>query len=263
MTPLLRVSDLSVAYGKEQAALKHLSFEMHAGEVLGIVGESGSGKSTLLRALLGMLPSRGTYAGGDILFQGQSVIGLAPKDWSRIRGKRIAMVFQDSGSHLNPIRKIGSQYEEAIRTHIKVTRKSAQRMAVDTLSGMGLADPERVMKSYPNQLSGGMKQRVAIAMAVTMEPELLLADEPTSALDVSTQAEVMKRLRELSDHRGTGVILVTHNIAVAAHMADRIGVMQSGEMVEYGRTADIITSPQAPYTRKLLNAVPELEEHRG
>lgn len=259
MKPLLRVNNLSVTYKGGSPALQDLSFSMNKGEIIGIVGESGSGKSTLIRALLGLLPEGGGYTGGEISFQEKVMLRELQQDWSGVRGKRIAIVFQDSGSYLNPIRSIGSQYIEAIRTHFTVSRKAAQTMAVNMLSDMGLDDPERIMRAYPSQLSGGMKQRTAIAMAVTMEPELLLADEPTSALDVTTQNEVMNRLSELRSRQGTGMIIVTHNIAVAARMADRIGVMQGGSLVEMGDTFRIISDPRHDYTRKLLNAVPELE----
>ncbi|MCM3207735.1 ABC transporter ATP-binding protein [Paenibacillus illinoisensis] len=259
MSALLEVDRLSVVYKSGSPALQNVSFAMNAGEIIGIVGESGSGKSTLLRALLGMLPDGGQYAGGDIVFQGKSIFSLSQKEWGSIRGKRMAMVFQDSGSYLNPIRTIGSQYIEAIRTHVELSKKGAYAMAVDMLSQMGLGDPERMMSMYPAQLSGGMKQRTAIAMAITMKPELLLADEPTSALDVTTQVEVIKRLTNLRASQGTGMIIVTHNIAVAAHMADYIGVMQNGLLVEFGQTSSIITSPRHAYTRGLLAAVPELE----
>ncbi|NUU77426.1 ABC transporter ATP-binding protein [Paenibacillus xylanilyticus] len=259
MSVLLGVDRLSVTYKSGTPALQNVSFAMNAGEIVGIVGESGSGKSTLLRALLGMLSDGGQYAGGDIVFQGKSIFSHSQGDWSHIRGKRMAMVFQDSGAYLNPIRKVGSQYIEAIRTHFNISKKAAHAMAVDMLSQMGLDEPDRMMNMYPGQLSGGMKQRTAIAMAVTMEPELLLADEPTSALDVTTQVEVMKRLTDLRARQGTGMIIVTHNIAVAAHMADHIGVMQHGALVEFGQTSKIITDPRHEYTRRLLDAVPELE----
>ncbi|MEO2208291.1 ABC transporter ATP-binding protein [Paenibacillus pabuli] len=259
MSTLLGVDRLSVAYRSGSPALQNVSFAMNAGEIVGIVGESGSGKSTLLRALLGMLPDGGQYTGGDVIFQGKSILSYSQRDWGGIRGRRMAMIFQDSGSYLNPIRQVGSQYIEAIRTHYELSKKAAYVMAVDMLSQMGLDDPERMMNMYPGQLSGGMKQRTAIAMAVTMEPELLLADEPTSALDVTTQVEVIKRLTNLRARQGTGMIIVTHNIAVAAHMADHIGVMQNGSLVEFGQTSSIITSPRHAYTRELLAAVPELE----
>jgi len=259
MKPLLSVNNLSVTYKDDSLALQKLSFSMNKGEIIGIVGESGSGKSTLIRALLGLLPEGGRYTGGEIFFQEKVLLRESRLNWRGVRGKRIAMVFQDSGSYLNPIRSIGSQYIEAIRNHFTVTRKTAQTMALNMLSDMGLDDPERIMCAYPSQLSGGMKQRTAIAMAVTMEPELLLADEPTSALDVTTQNEVMNRLSELRSRQGTGMIIVTHNIAIAAHMADRIGVMRGGTLVEMGDTFRVISDPRHEYTRKLLSAVPELE----
>ncbi|WP_307220556.1 ABC transporter ATP-binding protein [Paenibacillus tundrae] len=259
MKPLLDIRNLSVTYQSGSAALQDLSFTMKPGEIVGIVGESGSGKSTLLRAILGMLPDGGQCTSGEVFFQGKSILSYSPAEWGQIRGKRIAIVFQASGSYLNPIRKVGSQYIEAIRAHFTISKKTAYDMALNMLSGMGLHDPQQIMNAYPNQLSGGMKQRTAIAMAVTMEPELLLTDEPTSALDVTTQLEVLKRLHELRDRKGTGIIMVTHNMAVAAHMADQIGVMQHGTLVEYEKAAKLITNPREEYTRQLLQAVPELD----
>lgn len=261
-TPLLEVTNLSVSYKEGPASLHNVSFSMNPGEIIGIVGESGSGKSTLLRAVLGLLPAGGRYTSGEIVFREQRLFSNnnRKQDWKRVRGKRIAMVFQDSGAYLNPIRRIGSQYVEAIRAHLPISRKDAQELAVRTLASMGLNDPEWVMRSYASQLSGGMKQRTAIAMAASLEPELLLADEPTSALDVTIQNEVLSELSRLCAEQGTGLIMVTHNMAVAAHMADRIGVMLNGRLVELGDTMDVISSPSHEYTRRLLDAVPELEE---
>ncbi|PYE44405.1 ABC transporter ATP-binding protein [Paenibacillus barcinonensis] len=260
-TTLLEVTNLSVSYKDGTASLHEVSFSMNPGEVVGIVGESGSGKSTLLRAVMGLLPAGGRYTGGEICFQGQMLLGndTLVQNWHGVHGQRMAMVFQDSGSYLNPIRSIESQYVEAIRAHLPMSRKEAKELAVRTLASMGLDDPERVMRAYASQLSGGMKQRTAIAMAASLKPELLLADEPTSALDVTTQNEVLNQLSRLCAEQGTGMIMVTHNMAVAAHMADRIGVMLNGKLVELGDTLDVISAPLHEYTRKLLNAVPELE----
>ncbi|WP_145414783.1 ABC transporter ATP-binding protein [Paenibacillus xylanexedens] len=256
---LVEMKNLSVSYKEGVPSLRDVSFSMKPGEIIGIVGESGSGKSTLIRAVLGLLPVGGRYTGGEIVFRERVLLRDSQQDWQGMRGKRIAMVFQDSGSYLNPIRRIGSQYVETIRAHLPMSRKEAWRLAVHTLARMGMDDPERVMHVYASQLSGGMKQRTAIAMAATLEPELLLADEPTSALDVTTQNEVMSQLSRLCADKGTGMMLVTHNMAVAAHMADRIGVMLDGRLVELGDTLRVISNPTHEYTRKLLQAVPELE----
>ncbi|WP_342553799.1 ABC transporter ATP-binding protein [Paenibacillus sp. FSL R7-0652] len=256
---LLEVKNLSVSYKEAAPSLREVSFSMRQGEIIGIVGESGSGKSTLIRALLGLLPVGGQYKEGEITFGDRVLLRGSQQHWQGMRGKRIATVFQDTGSYLNPIRSIGSQYVEAIRAHLPMSRKEAQALAVRTLAHVGLDNPEQVMRSYASQLSGGMKQRVAIAMAAALEPELLLADEPTSALDVTTQNEVMKQLKKLCIEKGTSMILVTHNIAVAAHMADRIGVMLDGRLVELDETLHVISNPVHAYTRKLLQAVPELE----
>ncbi|MBY0205724.1 MULTISPECIES: ABC transporter ATP-binding protein [Paenibacillus] len=256
---LVEMKNLSVSYKEGVPSLRDVSFSMKPGEIIGIVGESGSGKSTLIRALLGLLPVGGRYTGGEIIFRERVLLRDSQQDWQGMRGKRIAMVFQDSGSYLNPIRSIGSQYVEAIRAHLPMSRKEAWKLAIHTLARMGLDDPERVMHAYASQLSGGMKQRTSIAMAAALEPELLLADEPTSALDVTTQNEVMNQLSRLCADKGTGMMLVTHNMAVAAHMAERIGVMLDGRLVELGDTLRVISNPDHEYTRKLLEAVPELE----
>ena len=258
MSALLGVDRLSVVYKSGSPALQNVSFAMNAGRL----SESWARAEVVNQRCFELCSACFQTAGsmpGRHCFQGKSIFSLSQKEWGSIRGKRMAMVFQDSGSYLNPIRTIGSQYIEAIRTHVELSKKAAYAMAMDMLSQMGLGDPERMMSMYPAQLSGGMKQRTAIAMAITMKPELLLADEPTSALDVTTQVEVIKRLTNLRASQGTGMIIVTHNIAVAAHMADYIGVMQNGLLVEFGQTSSIITSPRHAYTRGLLAAVPELE----
>ncbi|WP_355321191.1 ABC transporter ATP-binding protein [Paenibacillus jiagnxiensis] len=257
---LLRVDHLSVSYSaNEQPALHDVSLSVKPGEVVALVGESGSGKSTLLRAVIGLLGAGGRITAGDITLEGLSLTGLSRRSWESIRGRQIGMVFQDSGAYLNPIRRIESQYIEAIRSHLRLSRREAYQLALQHLQQIGLKDPERVMKTYPNQLSGGMKQRTAITMAMTLQPKLLLADEPTSALDVLAQAKVLEQLRILRDHQQTGMILVTHHMAIAATIADKVGIMKEGALLEWGNTAQVLQEPRDPYTRELLAAVPELK----
>ena len=239
-------------------SVKGIELGVKCGETLGVVGESGSGKTTAIRSILGLLPQEGELVSGDILFEGKSLPEYSEKEMQKLRGSRISMIFQDSGAMLNPIRKIGSQYIEYIQKHERLGHKAAEEKAVAMLEAMRLSEPERIMKSYGFQLSGGMRQRVGIAIAMTFEPELLLADEPTAALDVTTQAQIVRQMMELRKNHGTSIILVTHNLGVAAYMSDRIVVMQNGSIVEEGDRKTILEQPGCAYTRKLLAAVPNM-----
>ena len=260
---MLQIQDISVSYGKRGAlALKNISLEMKPGEILGVVGESGSGKSTLLRAVLGCLPGEGYVSQGDILFEGSSLLTCSGEEWRRLRGREISIIFQDSGAMINPIRRIGSQFVEYILTHEHMSRREAWNRGAKMLEGMGLPQGERMMRSYPFQLSGGMRQRVGIAMAMTFQPKLLLADEPTSALDVSTQAQIVRQMLKLRESYGTGILVVTHNLGVAAYMADRILVMRQGQVVEAGSREEILGNPKEAYTKKLLASVPAMGGER-
>lgn len=259
---MLEIKDLAVQYGKQDPTIEHFNLSMKKGEIISIVGESGSGKTTVIRAVLGALPGAGRVSSGDILFHGESLLKNTGNEWRKIRGSKMSMIFQDCGGTLNPIRKIGSQYVEYIRTHESVSKQEAWNKAVFMLSKMRLPDVENIMNSYAYQLSGGMRQRVGIAMAMTFNPELLLADEPTSALDVTTQAQIVRQMMELRDDYGTGIIIVTHNIGVAAYMADQLIVMHHGKVVDHGTREEVLNNPTSDYTRKLLEAVPEMEGKR-
>lgn len=259
---MLEIKDLAVQYGKQDPTIEHFNLSMKKGEIISIVGESGSGKTTVIRAVLGALPGAGRVSSGDILFHGESLLKNTGNEWRKIRGSKMSMIFQDCGGTLNPIRKIGSQYVEYIRTHESVSKQEAWNKAVSMLSKMRLPDVENIMNSYAYQLSGGMRQRVGIAMAMTFNPELLLADEPTSALDVTTQAQIVRQMMELRDDYGTGIIIVTHNIGVAAYMADQLFVMHHGKVVDHGTREEVLNNPTSDYTRKLLEAVPEMEGKR-
>ena len=254
---MLDIENITVAYNG-QPFLRDFSLHMKRGEIISLVGESGSGKTTAIRSILGLLPQEGELVSGDILFEGKSLPEYSEKEMQKLRGSRISMIFQDSGAMLNPIRKIGSQYIEYIQKHEKLGHKAAEEKAVAMLEAMRLSEPERIMKSYSFQLSGGMRQRVGIAMAMTFEPELLLADEPTAALDVTTQAQIVRQMMELRKNHGTSIILVTHNLGVAAYISDRIVVMQNGRIVEEGDRKTILEQPGCAYTRKLLAAVPNM-----
>ena len=259
---MLEINDLTIQYGAQPPTVEHFDLSMKQGEIISVVGESGSGKTTVIRAVLGALPGTGRVTAGDIRFHGESLLAKSAEEWRKLRGTRMSMIFQDCGGTLNPIRKIGSQYVEYIRTHQSMTKKEAWDKAVSMLTKMRLPDAENIMNSYPYQLSGGMRQRVGIAMAMTFNPELLLADEPTSALDVTTQAQIVRQMMELRDDFGTGIIIVTHNIGVAAYMADQLIVMHHGKVVDHGTREEVLNNPTSDYTKKLLEAVPEMEGKR-
>ena len=244
---MLDVQDITVAYSSNaEPTIEGFHLKMKPGEICSIVGESGSGKTTVIRSILGLLPGGGKVTKGDILFEGESLLQYSKKQWRELRGTQISMIFQDSGAMINPIRKIGSQYVEYIRAYKNISKK----------------DAFGIMESYPFELSGGMCQRVGIAMAMTFQPKLLLADEPTSALDVTTQAQIVRQMMELRDDFGTGIIVVTHNIGVAAYMADKLLVMRQGKVVDSGQREDILHNPQSEYTKNLLASVPALKGER-
>ena len=255
---MLEIRDLTIQYEGQPPVLEHFNLSMKKGEIISIAGESGSGKTTVIRAVLGALAGGGKITGGEILFLGESLTEKSPKEWRTLRGTKISMIFQDCGGTLNPIRKIGSQYVEYICTHSRASKQEAWNRAVQMLKKMHLPDGEAVMKSYPHQLSGGMRQRVGIAMAMTFQPRLLLADEPTSALDVTTQAQIVRQMLDLRGTYRTGILLVTHNLGVAAYMADKILVMKEGCIVEAGSREQVLYRPSHAYTRALIDSVPSM-----
>ncbi|MDO5540109.1 MAG: ABC transporter ATP-binding protein [Eubacteriales bacterium] len=259
---MLEIKDLTVQYGKNPPTIEHFNLSMEKGEIISVVGESGSGKTTVIRAVLGALAGGGRVTAGDILFQGKSLLNNNKDEWRKLRGTKMSMIFQDCGGTLNPIRKIGSQYVEYVCTHSNKTKQEAWALGVSMLEKMRLPDAENIMNSFPHQLSGGMRQRVGIAIAMTFNPELLLADEPTSALDVTTQAQIVRQMMELRDNFGTSIIIVTHNIGVAAYMADQMVVMQHGKVVDQGTRDEVMNHPTSEYTKQLLASVPEMEGER-
>lgn len=259
---ILNIENCTINYQGQKAAVNDVSLSVGEREIVSIVGESGSGKTTLIRAILGILPPGGIVAGGKILFQGRNLLELDERSRQKIRGTEIAMIFQDVGASMDPIRIVDSQYRESILVHHKMPKEKCRALETDMLKKMHLTDPERVLGSYPFELSGGMKQRVGIAMSMTAQPKLLLADEPTSALDVTIQAEVVREMKKLREQYQAAIILVTHNMGVASYISDKIGVMCRGELVEFGKRDDVIFHPQHEYTRNLLAAVPRLEGKR-
>lgn len=255
---VLEVKNCTICYQNGAPAVNDVSLSIQEGEIISIVGESGSGKTTLIRAILGLLPPGGKVTGGNILFDGRDLARMTEQEMQEIRGREIAMIFQDVGAALDPILRIRTQYREAIAVHQRHSRRERDAIAEEMLRKMHLTDVPRVMDSYPFELSGGMKQRVGIAMGMTTRPKLLLADEPTSALDVTIQAQVVHELKRLREQYGASIILVTHNMGVASYLSDKIGVMKDSRMVEFGSRDEIILHPKEQYTRDLLEAVPKL-----
>lgn len=256
---ILEFKDLSITY-KEKKAVKGVSFAVPENKIVALVGESGSGKSTLLRSVLNLLSADGSISQGNIFFRGKDMSKLSLKEMQSLRGREISMIFQDAGSYFNPRVKIGRQYLETLSAHLSFKKEELEVLAKETLRKLKLSDAERIMKSYPFQLSGGMLQRVAIAMAISLKPRLLLADEPTSALDVTVQAQVVQEILNLKKELNTAVLFVTHNMGVASKMADYIAVMKNGELMEFGSREQVIFHPESTYTKDLLEAVPKLEE---
>ena len=257
---MLNVQDITVTYSQNpRPTIEGFHLQMKPGEICSIVGESGSGKTTVIRSILGVLPGGGKVTKGDILFEGESLLHYSKKQWRDLRGTQISMIFQNAGAMINPVRKIGSQYVEYIRAHKDISKKDAADMAVQMLEKMRLPNGKRIMDSYSFELSGGMCQRVGIAMAMTFEPKLLLADEPTSALDVTTQAQIVREMMELRDTFGTSIIIVTHNIGVVKMMADRILVLQNGVVRDCGETDAVLNHSEDPYTKKLMSSVLHLK----
>lgn len=254
---LLEVSDLAIAYG-ERPIVQGVNLKLDKGQVCAIVGESGSGKTTVIRAILGCLPGLGHVTGGKMFFDGKDLGQNTPEEWRQLSGMGISMVFQDCGGTMDPIQRIRKQFVEYIQQHSDMTEEQAIERAVQMLKRMSLPNPEVILNSYPFELSGGMNQRVGVAMAMCFSPKLLLADEPTSALDVTTQAQVVKEMMNICREDGTAIIIVTHNLGVAAYMADHLIVMQNGHVMEEGSSADIVTNPKTEYTRKLLAAAPQI-----
>ena len=244
----------------EVKALNDVSIHMSEGEVLGIVGESGSGKSVTAYSLMGLTADNGKIMGGEVNFNGHRIDLMGEKEIRDIRGREISIIFQDPMTSLNPVYTIGNQIEEAVRVHGDKTKEQARERARELLTLVGINEPDKRLKQYPHELSGGMRQRVMIAIALACEPKLLIADEPTTALDVTIQAQILELMNELKKKLGMGIILITHDLGVVASMCDNIAVMYAGEIVEYGSADDIFYSPQHEYTKGLLKSIPKFQE---
>lgn len=256
--PLLKISNMEVCYCGEPV-VRDLSLEIGSGEILGIVGESGSGKSTVIRAAMGLLQNGGTITKGSIYYKGRNVAKAGEKELRKIRGPEMGMVFQNPGASLCPVRTIEKQLYETVLEHEKISRREIKDRALGIFRNMGFSEGEKILKSYPFQLSGGMNQRVGIMMAMVLKPDLLFADEPTSALDVTVQAQVVKEMMKMRELYGTTIVLVTHNIGLIEHMADKVAVMRRGRLVEYGTREEVTGRPRQAYTRELLGAVLRLD----
>ena len=244
----------------EVRALNDVSIHMKEGEVLGIVGESGSGKSVTDYSLMGLTADNGKIMGGEVNFNGHRIDLMTEKEIRDIRGREISIIFQDPMTSLNPVYTIGNQIEEAVRVHGDKTRAQAKERALELLKLVGINEPEKRLKQYPHELSGGMRQRIMIAIALACEPKLLIADEPTTALDVTIQAQILELMNDLKKKLGMGIILITHDLGVVASMCDNVAVMYAGEIVEYGSADDIFYDPKHEYTKGLLKSIPKFQE---
>lgn len=260
--PLLQVQDVRMVFRnkkQEFAAVDGLTFQLEQGEILGIVGESGSGKTMASLSIMGLLPEQGVIASGSIRYRGRELVGLSDKEMCKIRGKEISMIFQEPIMSLDQVFTVGSQLMEGILAHEKVSKEEAKKRSLDMLRTVGIPSPERVFASYPFELSGGMCQRVMIAIALSCHPRLLIADEPTTALDVTVQAQIMDLLRQSRDQFDVGIILITHDLDVVKDMADRIIVMYGGNMMEMASREQLFSHPCHSYTQGLLRSIPRLD----
>lgn len=245
--------------GQYLTAIRNVSLNIHRGEVIAIVGESGSGKSVLTKTLTGMLEANGSVTKGNIFYGDEDLTKFKTNaDWLKIRGKKIATIFQDPMTSLNPLRRIGSQISEVIRLHRGLSKEAAKAEAINLLKKVGIKDPEKRYRDYPFQYSGGMRQRVVIAIALACRPEILICDEPTTALDVTIQAQIIDLIKELAKEYGFTVIFITHDLGVVANVADRVAVMYAGQIIEIGTSEDVFYNPQHPYTWALLSSLPQL-----
>jgi peptide/nickel transport system ATP-binding protein len=259
---LLELRDLRVAFRTREGvvqAVNEVTFSLDRGETLGLVGESGSGKTVTALTVLGLTRSGNTEISGEIVLDGRELLGLPGSELRAIRGRRVAMIFQDPLSSLHPMYRVGWQIAEAIRAHKRMSQRAARRRTVELLRDVGIASPEARVAAYPHELSGGMRQRVMIAMALSLDPDVLIADEPTSALDVTVQSEILELLARLQDERGMALLLVSHDLGVIAEQTDDVAVMYAGRIVEHGPGEVVIGSPLHPYTRGLLSSIPHMD----
>lgn len=261
MNKILEVRDLQISFKTHNgkvSAIRGVDFDLHEGETLAIVGESGSGKSVTTKALMGILAKNGTVESGTALYKGEDILQMSRKEIVRIRGKEMAMIFQDPMTSLNPTMTIGYQIREAVLEHNNVSKKEAKERAIELLDQVGINNPSGRYRQYPHQLSGGMRQRVVIAIALACNPKVLIADEPTTALDVTIQSQIIELIKELQVKNNLAIIFITHDLGVVANIADRVAVMYAGKIVEIGTSDEVFYSPVHPYTWGLLASVPDM-----
>lgn len=265
--PILEIKDLCVEFQTVEGtvhAVDHLNYTLHKGEKLGIVGESGSGKSVSSLGMMQLIPNPpGRITGGEILYHGKDLVKASEKEMQKIRGNEISMIFQEPMTSLNPIIKCGKQIAESLRLHRGMKKKEAMEEAVQMMHAVGIANPEVRAHEYPHQMSGGMRQRVMIAMALACQPQILIADEPTTALDVTIQAQILDLIRELNESMGTSVVFITHDLGVVSELCDTVIVMYTGHIVEQALVKELFENPKHPYTRGLLNAIPRITKERN
>ena len=262
MEKILEVNNLNISfdtYAGKVRAIRGVDFDLNKGETLAIVGESGSGKSVTTRTIMRLLSRNANIDEGQILFKGQDIVNKSEKEMQKIRGREIAMIFQDPMTSLDPTMTIGKQVAESLRKHKNVSKKESLKAALDLLNLVGIPDAEKRLKNYPHQFSGGQRQRIVIAIALICNPEILIADEPTTALDVTIQAQILELLKEIQEKIETSIIFITHDLGVVANVADRVAVMYAGKIVEVGTAEEIFYNPQHPYTWGLLGSMPTLE----
>ena len=259
--PIISAKDVEITFslrGRKLNAIRKCSLDLYEGETLAIVGESGSGKSVFTKNFVGMLDANGKITGGSIMFEGRDMTKFTEKDWLGVRGKKIAMVMQDPMTSLNPLKKIGKQIQESIEHHQGLKGEEAKKAAIEMLGKVGIPDPERRYEQYPHEFSGGMRQRVVIAIAAACRPQILICDEPTTALDVTIQAQILELMQDLRKKLGMSIIMITHDLGVVASMCEKIAVMYAGHIVEYGTTDEIFYQPGHEYTKGLINSIPKL-----
>jgi len=262
----LEVKDLEVEFQIDKKSVKpieRISFEMNEGEVLGIVGETGSGKSLTAHAILGLSTLVGGKIGGSVKFEGQELLSISEKEMQSIRGSQIALIPQNPMTSLDPVYRVGDQIVEGLVRHSKISKREAKQQVVDLMGRLRIPKANRVFQQYPHQLSGGLKQRIVIAMGLCTNPRLLIADEPTTALDVTVQAQIMRLFKEMTEERGIGLFLITHDLGVIAQVCDKVAVMYAGNMVEFGKIEAVFNTPSHPYTKALLDCIPYIGMKKG